>query len=236
MSIDPIAPQGASRHIYPKLAQRLTSADLRRLFRPSYEERRWVPTIARTPSSQVALLVQLKTFQAVGRFLPVEEIPQAAIEHVARELGVDDEIRHLYSDSTLYRHHSAVLERLRITAWGAAARELARRTMVDIAQVRTDPADLINAAGSPPAADRSTLIHRSSKLSLHRPQRDSGVYNLKLETSSIIIRFLYEWTRRTMRTWDRQTSHTHALTFSRELRSDLICESPPVEHRDKHVG
>jgi hypothetical protein len=39
-----------------------------------------------------------------------------------------------------------------------------------------------------------------------------------------------------MRTWDRQSSHTHALTFSRELRSDLICESPPVEHRDKHVG
>jgi len=105
-----------------------------------------VPTIARTPSSQVALLVQLKIVQAVGRFLPVEEIPQAAIEHVARELGVDEEIRHLYSDSTLYRHHSAVLERLRITAWGAAARELARRTMVDIAQVRTDPADLINAA------------------------------------------------------------------------------------------
>ena len=72
MSIDPIAPQAATRLIYPKLEQRLTSADLHRLFRPSYEERRWVPTIARTPSSQVALLVQLKIFQAVGRFLPVE--------------------------------------------------------------------------------------------------------------------------------------------------------------------
>jgi Domain of unknown function (DUF4158) len=71
VSIDPIAPQAASRHIYPKLAQRLTSANLHRLFRPSYEERRWVPTIARTPSSQVALLAQLKIFQAVGRFLPV---------------------------------------------------------------------------------------------------------------------------------------------------------------------
>jgi hypothetical protein len=35
VSIDPIAPQAASRHIYPKLAQRMTSADLHRLFRPS---------------------------------------------------------------------------------------------------------------------------------------------------------------------------------------------------------
>jgi hypothetical protein len=101
VSIHPIAPQAATRLIYPKLAQRLTPADLHRLFSPSYEERRWVPTIARTPSSQVALLVQLKVFQAVGRFLPVEEIPEAAIEHVARALGVDEDIRHLYSDSTL---------------------------------------------------------------------------------------------------------------------------------------
>jgi len=109
VSIDPIDPQAATRHIYPKLAQRLTSADLRRLFRPSYEERRWVPTIARTPSSQVALLVQLKIFQAVGRFLPAEEIPQAAIEHVARESSVSmKKSGTCYSDSTLYRHHSAV--------------------------------------------------------------------------------------------------------------------------------
>jgi hypothetical protein len=72
--------------------------------------------------------------------------PGSGIEHVALALGVEDEIRLLYSDSTLYRHHSSVLERLHITAWGPGARELARRTMIDIAQTRTDPADLVNAA------------------------------------------------------------------------------------------
>ena len=104
MSIDPSAPQAATRLIYPKLPSHLTPADLHRLFSPNYEERRWVPTIARTSSSQVALLVHLKSFQAVGRFLPIEGIPEAAIEHVARALGADEEIRHLYSGSTLYRH------------------------------------------------------------------------------------------------------------------------------------
>ena len=48
-----------TRLIYPTLAQRLTPADVHQLFSPSYEERRWAPTIARTPSSQVELLVQL---------------------------------------------------------------------------------------------------------------------------------------------------------------------------------
>lgn len=81
MSIDPIGPQAPTRPIYPTLAERLTPTDLHRLFSPNYEERRWAPTIARTPSSQVALLVQLKIFQAVGRFLPVEQIPEAAIEY-----------------------------------------------------------------------------------------------------------------------------------------------------------
>jgi hypothetical protein len=51
VSIDPIAPQAATRLIYPKLAQRLTPADLHRLSSPSYEERRWVPAVRHEPST-----------------------------------------------------------------------------------------------------------------------------------------------------------------------------------------
>jgi len=177
VSIDPIAPQAAIRLIYPKLAQRLTPADLHRLFSPSYEERRWVAAIARTPSSQVALLVQLKIFQSVGRFLPVEQIPEAAIEHVARALGVEEEIRLLYSDSTLYRHHGSVLERLYISAWGPGARELARRTMIDIAHTRTDPADLVNAAVD------ALVRHRFELPSLNTLTRLAGRVHSQVNTA-----------------------------------------------------
>lgn len=51
-----------------------------------------------------------------------------------------------YSDRTLYRHQTAVLEHLGVTAWEAAARVLAQSTMTKIAEARTDPADLIDAA------------------------------------------------------------------------------------------
>jgi hypothetical protein len=90
--------------------------------------------------------LQLKTFQAVGRFLPVEDIPAAAIEHVARRLGVQCEARLVYARNTLYRHQAAVLKRLGVTSWDAEAREFAEFTMTKIAEARTDPADLINAA------------------------------------------------------------------------------------------
>jgi hypothetical protein len=62
------AAQRAARVIYPELPDPLTPDDLHRLFSPSYDERKWAPTVARTPASQVALLVQLKIFQTIGRF------------------------------------------------------------------------------------------------------------------------------------------------------------------------
>ncbi len=69
------AAQGTARVIYPELPDPLTSKDLHRLFSPSFDERKWAPTVARTPASQVGLLVQLKVFQTIGRFRRVSDIP-----------------------------------------------------------------------------------------------------------------------------------------------------------------
>ena len=62
MTSNPAASHRSARLVYPELPQRLGPADLHRLFSPSYQERQWAPTVARTPSSQAALLVQLKTY------------------------------------------------------------------------------------------------------------------------------------------------------------------------------
>ena len=146
VSIDLGARRTTTRLLYPKLAQRLTAADLHRIFGPTYKERQWAPTVARSPSSQVALLVQLRIFQTVGRFLPMKDVPASGIEHVAQKLGVECETRVVYAHATLYRHQAAVLEYLGVTSWGDQARELAISTMTKVAKARTDPADLINTA------------------------------------------------------------------------------------------
>jgi Domain of unknown function (DUF4158) len=79
MGTDTGEAHGAARLMYPDLPEPLTPADLHRLFTPNYAERQWAPTVARTPSSQAALLVQLKMFQTIGRFRRAEEIPAAVI-------------------------------------------------------------------------------------------------------------------------------------------------------------
>ena len=73
-----------ARVIYPELPDPLTPGDLQQLFNPSFEERKWAPSVARTPASQVVLLVHLKIFQTIGRFLPAVDVPLAALEYMAR--------------------------------------------------------------------------------------------------------------------------------------------------------
>jgi TnpA family transposase len=146
VSTDLGARRAMTRLLYPKLAQRFSAADLHRIFGPTHKERQWAPTVARAPSSQVALLVQLKIFQAVGRFLPMKDVPASGIEYVVQKLGIECKTRVVYAHATLYRHQAAVLEHLGVTSWGDQARELAESTMTKVAKARTDPADLINAA------------------------------------------------------------------------------------------
>jgi hypothetical protein len=77
------AAQRTARVIYPELPDRLTPDDMHRLFSPSCDERKWAPSVARTPASQVALLVQLKIFQTIGRFRRATDIPVIVFAHVA---------------------------------------------------------------------------------------------------------------------------------------------------------
>jgi Domain of unknown function (DUF4158) len=140
------AAQRTARVIYPELPDPLTPDDLHRLFSSSYDEREWAPTVARTPASQVALLVQLKMFQTIGRFRRAPDIPVIVVEYVASQFGVKFGPAFVHPDRTLYRHRPAVLKRLGVTPWGATARELAQSTMIKTAKARTDPADIINAA------------------------------------------------------------------------------------------
>lgn len=135
-----------ARVIYPDLPDPLTPGDLQQLFSPSFDERQWAPTVVRTGASQVALLVQLKIFQTIGRFRLPTEIPLAAVEHVARRMGVEFEFSQIFPERTRYRHRQAILKRPGVVSWGTEALALAEATMFKAARARTDPADIINSA------------------------------------------------------------------------------------------
>ena len=132
--------------IYPELPDPLTPGDLQRLFNPSFDERKWAPSVARTPETQVVLLVHLKIFQTIGRFLPAADVPPAAVEYVARKMAIESEAALTCPIRTHYRHRQAILSHLKVSAWGAEGRALAQATMCKTARARTDPADIMNSA------------------------------------------------------------------------------------------
>ena len=132
--------------IYPELPDPLTPGDLQQLFSPSFDERQCAPTVVRAEESQVALLVQLKIFQSIGRFRPATEIPNIAIEYVARRMGVKCPPSQIFPERTLYRHRQAIFKRLGVASWGANALALTKAVMRKTAHARTDPADIINSA------------------------------------------------------------------------------------------
>jgi TnpA family transposase len=132
--------------IYPELPDPLTPGDLQQLFSPSFDERQWAPTVVRAATSQVALLVQLKIFQSIGRFRPAAEIPGTVIEHVARRMGVEFQPSQIFPERTRYRHRQAIFKRLGVNSWGPEALALTKAAMRKTAHARTDPADIINSA------------------------------------------------------------------------------------------
>src|SRR5665647_3597422 len=136
----------AARVIYPELPDPLTPSDLQQLFSPSFDERKWAPTVTRTVESQVALLVQLKIFQTTWRFRRSADVPPTATDHVAHRMCVESGSNLIFPVRTLYRHRQAILKRLKVISWGTEARALAQATMCKTAQARTDPADIINSA------------------------------------------------------------------------------------------
>ena len=138
--------QRDSRIVYPKLPEILTEGDLERLFTFSLEEHHWALTVSRRGPSTIALLTHLKVFQTIGRFLGLSELPRAGISRVAKQLYLPDSTTLIHDRRTLYRHHSAIRDYLKITPWGVKARGVAAAAIAQTAEGRIDPADLINAA------------------------------------------------------------------------------------------
>ncbi len=138
--------QNASRIIYPQIPDPITKTVLQTLFTPTHDEKRWATTTVRSVSYQVALLTQLKLFQILGRFVPFPHIPPSVVKHISTCLGCPDAGALHYSKNTFYRHQVAVRNKLGVAPWGPQARQLAESTVASIAESRTDPAELINAA------------------------------------------------------------------------------------------
>lgn len=119
------------RTAYPRLAVQLSKKEVEAFYAPNPEEIAFVSGQGRGPSTRLTQMVLLKTFQHLGYFPALRDIPESIIKYLRKVLELEPDIQiKLEAPRSLYRHHTAIREFLNICPYGdeAEARRLSLKT------------------------------------------------------------------------------------------------------------
>ncbi len=132
---------------YPRLPADPGAAELD-AFTPDAAEFAFVRQRTRHPGPRLALLVLLKTFQRLGYFVRLADVPAAIIGHIAAFASLDAAVHEIGGyDDTTYRVRLSALVRgfVGVTGYDRAARSLAAQACIEAARTRDDLADIVSA-------------------------------------------------------------------------------------------
>jgi len=134
------------RTAYPRFKRNPSKESLLGLYTPTFEELNWAQRVTRSANHQFCLLVLLKSFQRLGYFPKLTDVPTNIVNHIRNYCNFYTSLPLKYDENrTMYRHHTLIREYLQVTAWGKQARHLAVKSAYEAAQKMDNPADIINA-------------------------------------------------------------------------------------------
>src|SRR3954471_23544601 len=102
----------------------------------------------RQPGPRLALLVLLKTFQRLGYFAGLADMPAAIVTHIAASVGLDSAVHEIGGyDDTTYRIRLAALVSgfVGVAGYDPEARGIVVRACIEAARTRDDLTDIVNA-------------------------------------------------------------------------------------------
>jgi hypothetical protein len=134
---------------YPVLSASPSARELMDSFTPNLFELSFAEERTRQAASRVDLLVLLKTFQRLGYFVKLADVPLSILRKVAETAGYDLVPKGLddYDQSTLrVRHMASVRSWMGVSAFDREALRVVVKSCVEASRVREDLADIINIA------------------------------------------------------------------------------------------
>jgi hypothetical protein len=132
---------------YPHLKRQPSPDELARIYTPTRAERDLAARQTKGPVARIGFLVMLKTFQRLGYFVRLVDVPEPIVAHVIACIGVPLTVTDLsgYDTSgTRLRHLAAIRAYRQVQPYDRSVQRLLIRSLVDAAQTKTDLADLIN--------------------------------------------------------------------------------------------
>lgn len=139
------------RTAYPSLkaSQIISQKTLTENYSLNAHELVYIQTSVRTSKLRLHFALQFKTFQNLGLFVDLEQIPQMIVNHIRKQLAVPHNLQlPSIKPTTLYRHRQSIREHSGWTPWGLKEPKSARRFTIQsaykAAQTLNLPADIIN--------------------------------------------------------------------------------------------
>ncbi|MFI1890782.1 Tn3 family transposase [Streptomyces jumonjinensis] len=135
------------RTAYPRFKRLITAHELHLFFSPTRDELRWASDATDCDEHLLALLLMLKSYQRMGCFPRLEDVPDMVVDFVRRQVELPEGTLAVYrAEKTAKNHRGLVRRRAGVRYDQGEARRVAGASIRREAAVRNRPADLINIA------------------------------------------------------------------------------------------
>jgi hypothetical protein len=134
---------------YPRLKAIPTRGDLKRLFTPTQGEQALAQESCSTRVVQACFLVLMKTFQKLGYFVALRDVPPLIVGHVVKSLGVVKaklDLEGYDLSGSRRRHMQIIRDRLEVKRYDTIAEQMVIEVVEEAAQHKEDLADIVNVA------------------------------------------------------------------------------------------
>ena len=134
---------------YPRLKTNVSARDLAAIYTPTPKELALAEQTTRGKQAHLGFMILLKTFQRLGYFVPISQVPTTIVEHIAALTQTDAALPDLAGydlSGTRKRHTQIIRQTLHVHYYGKEARHTMLLAMSAAAKTKEDLADLINIA------------------------------------------------------------------------------------------
>lgn len=134
------------RTAYPRFKKNISKKELIKIYNLNSEEIEIAHRSAKGELQVANFILLLKSFQRLGYFPKINEIPIEIVKYICFQLKITPDIELNLPNRTLYRYKNLIRQYLNITEFGVSARHVLTEATYKSAQVMNNPADLINVA------------------------------------------------------------------------------------------
>lgn len=146
------------RTAYPQFKRNPVVRELVAAYTPTDAEVAFVAEYTRQPAHRLTLTILLKTFQRLGYFPMLDEVPPAVVRHIRSALKLRVQVKPAnLANASRYRYYRRIRQFLQVRAYSDGGLKIAARAVYEAAAVMDNPADLINVAIEQLVRDRVEL-------------------------------------------------------------------------------